>query len=65
MSSRNNFINRIKESQEREIARRREWELFGGVQMIVKDHPPSNVSIQDIIQELEESAELRELVKQK
>jgi hypothetical protein len=54
MSNRNNFISRIQESQEREIATRREWEIFGSVQLIVKDHPPSNVNIQDIIQELEE-----------
>tara|TARA_R110000851_G_scaffold236978_4_gene389678 strand:+ start:149 stop:847 length:699 start_codon:yes stop_codon:yes gene_type:complete len=53
-NNRNNHIGIIKESREREIATRREWEIFGSVQLIVKDHPPSSVSIQDIIQELEE-----------
>ena len=54
MSSRNNIVASIKESREREISNRREWKIFGSAKLIVKDRPPSNVSIQDIIQELEE-----------
>ena len=54
MSNRNNIAASIKESRAREISSRREWKIFGSVKLIVKDRPPSNVSIQDIIQELEE-----------
>jgi hypothetical protein len=53
-TNRNKLVNSIKESRRREIAQRREWEIFGSVQLIIKDHPPTNVNIQDIIQELEE-----------
>lgn len=54
MSNRNNISEVIKDSRRKEIAARREWVVFGTVKLIVKDHPPSNVSIQNIIQELEE-----------
>ena len=54
MSNRNNISEAIKDSRKKEIAARREWVVFGTVKLIVKDFPPSNVSIQDIIQELEE-----------
>lgn len=54
MSNRNNISEAIKDSRKKEIAARREWVVFGTVKLIVKDFPPPNVSIQDIIQELEE-----------
>ena len=59
MNSRNNISRFIRESTEREIATRREWTIFGHVKLIVKDFPPSNVSIQDIVQELEEKVPLK------
>jgi len=48
--SRQNYLEIIKES----VSSRKEWIVFGSVKLIVKDHPPRNVNIQDIIQELEE-----------
>lgn len=53
-SNRRNITRFISESADREIAARREWKIFGRVQLYVKDFPPSSVNIQDIIQELEE-----------
>jgi len=53
-NNRRNITRIISESAEREIAARREWRIFGRVQLYVKDFPPPSVSIQDIIQELEE-----------
>jgi len=53
-NNRRNITRIISESAEREIAARREWRIFGRVQIYVKDFPPSNVNIQDIVQELEE-----------
>lgn len=54
MNNRSNIVETIKGSRQKEISFRKEWKIFDSVQLIVKDHPPSNVSIQDIIQELEE-----------
>jgi hypothetical protein len=54
MSNRRNITQLIEQSNERHIAARREWVVFGDVQLFVKDLPPHDVSIQDIIQELEE-----------
>jgi len=59
MNSRNNISRFIRESHEKEIASRREWVIFGQVKLIVKDFPPPSVSIQDIIQELEEKIPLK------
>ena len=53
-NNRRNITRFISESADREIAARREWRIFGRVQLYVKDFPPSSVNIQDIIQELEE-----------
>lgn len=53
-SNRHNVTQTIRESVEREISGRREWQIFGDVQLFVKDYPPPSVNIQDIIQELEE-----------
>ena len=53
-NNRHNLIQIISESNDREIAGRREWRIFGRVQFYIKDFPPSSVNIQDIIQELEE-----------
>jgi len=53
-SNRHNITQVIHESAAREISGRREWKVFGDVQIFVKDYPPPSVSIQDIIQELEE-----------
>jgi len=53
-NNRHNLVQIISESNAKEIAGRREWKIFGRVQLYVKDFPPSSVNIQDIIQELEE-----------
>ena len=48
----------ISDSASREISGRREWKIFGRVHVFIKDAPPPSVSIQDIIQELEEKIPL-------
>ena len=54
MSNRRNIIQLIGESNDKYIASRREWTVFDNVQLFIKDFPPHSVSIQDVIQELEE-----------
>ena len=54
MSNRRNYVQLINESSDKQAAARREWTVFGDVQLFVKDFPPPAVSVQDIIQELEE-----------
>lgn len=54
MSNRSNIIETINDSRQKEMSFRKEWKIFDSVQLILVDHPPSNVSIQDVIQELEE-----------
>jgi len=58
-NNRRNITQIISESNDKELAGRREWKIFGRVHLFVKDFPPSNVSIQDIIQELEEKIPLQ------
>ncbi len=53
-NNRRNVTQIIRESNDRGLATRREWQIFGDVQVFVKEFPPPSVSIQDIIQELEE-----------
>jgi hypothetical protein len=54
MSNRQNYLDIIKESAADYSSYRKEWFVFGFVKLIVKDQPPRNVNIQDIVQELEE-----------
>ncbi len=53
-NSRQNISQIIFDSNDRAMTARREWRLFDNVQLYVKDLPPPNVNVQDIVQELEE-----------
>ena len=48
------MIEYIRESVEKHNNERREWSIFDGVQLFIKDRPPEDVSIEEIILTLEE-----------